>query len=152
MLIPLFPRMRLYVSGAWAHRHAVRRLVAKLEAAGHTITYDWTRAGVPGVPQPRTDAAITGIKLRRIAAASLAGIQAADAFVALMDHPTYPYRGTLSELGVAFGAGVPVFILTKGVHLTPEATYTRVALWHLVGSTIVTKGRELRAALARLRV
>jgi nucleoside 2-deoxyribosyltransferase len=137
--------MRLYVSGAWAHRHAVRRLMAKLVEAGHTMTYDWTRAGLP----PTGPAG--KVWLRAMAARELAGIRAADAFVALMDHPTYPYRGTLAELGVALGAGIPVFILTKGVHLQLDATYTRVALWHLGSTTVVSTGKELRTALGRVQ-
>ncbi len=89
----------------------------RLKAAGHTITFDWTR-----------DERRRGRKFRQWKAEQDAnGVMNADVLVVLL-----PGRyGTHTETGVAIGVGIPVYVL--GLPDT-ESIYWDHPLVHVVAS------------------
>jgi hypothetical protein len=86
--------LRIYVAGAFCDKAAVRRVQDALRAAGHTITLDWTW---------HEDGTKDAAALAADAAADVDGVARADAALFLFTQPTYAYRGTFTELGVALG-------------------------------------------------
>ena len=103
--------MRIYVASKWARRELTRDIMAELVKLGHTIAYDWTQ---------HKESKSSEKEYADEAAADVAGIRSADLFIADMDDPAYPYRGTFFEMGVAVGANIPVVIVTPYVAFDPK--------------------------------
>lgn len=101
--------MRIYVASSLQNWEKVRQLYARLESAGHRITYDWTAFGEAmfgdGSIQPVY--VRDSLHLQVAAMKELAGVRAADAFVLV----TNGGQGAYFEYGVAYGAGKPIVIL-----------------------------------------
>lgn len=110
-LLLLLLRMRIYVASKWARRELTRDIMAVLVTLGHTIAYDWTH---------HKETKSSEKEYADEAAADVAGIRSADLFIADMDDPAYPYRGTFFEMGVAVGANIPVVIVTPYVTFDPK--------------------------------
>ena len=91
--------MKIYVATKWENRQRARIVMADLKDLGHTITWDWTNDAGDGV-----------MNQRKQAINDYNGVIDADAVVLILEND-YPYEGTLVELGIALGAGKPVFIL-----------------------------------------
>jgi len=94
---PLTSGPFVYVAGKWADKASVRTVQSALVAAGMVVSHDWTASEEPGRPCEAATGDAT-------AAAT------SHAVVAVYSDPEYAYRGTNFELGVALGAGVPVFV------------------------------------------
>lgn len=90
--------MRVYVAGKYspATNERVREVQAALIAAGHTITYDWTRDEVVGATQAIND---------------MTGVLTADVFVLVAEAHDVVYCGAVAELGMALASGLPVYVL-----------------------------------------
>lgn len=103
--------LRVYVAGASAEVMLVRGYMARLRAAGITITHDWT----DDVVALGADASVLTREQRlSIAARDLAAIDAADVFWLLA--PTLPTRSTgcWVELGFALRAARRPRVLVSG--------------------------------------
>ncbi len=87
--------MKIYVASKYEERTQVRKLMDVLEAAGHTITYDWTSNEEDSASQAWHDAM---------------GVITAEAFVFLAEKDL-PYCGALVEMGIALGKGIPVYVV-----------------------------------------
>lgn len=92
--------MRVYVAGKFgpATNARVREVHATLIEAGHTITYDWT-----------TDQDGGGTAQQAIN--DMHGVLTADVFVLVAEDHSVVYCGAVAELGMALGAGLPVYVL-----------------------------------------
>lgn len=98
--------MKLYVASKFENQKEVRSAIARLRAAGHTITRDWTR----GKTWDWNDQAQVERYARAVAVADAQAVADADAFVFL----TYEYRtniGAFVEMGIALGLGKLVFVV-----------------------------------------
>jgi hypothetical protein len=87
--------MRIYVASKFENQARVQEVMAQLVAAGHEITYDWTRNAQVSAGQ---------------ALADVEGVLDAEAFVLIVEKEL-PYCGALVELGIALGAGIPIYLL-----------------------------------------
>lgn len=94
---------KLYVAGKFADGSYVNKHIEKLEALGYTITHNWTK--VEDSKEHTTD------ELAKYAAADIDGVVAADYLIVIITDPTYPYRGSCSELGAALALKKKVFVL-----------------------------------------
>lgn len=92
-------KMRLYVAGQWSKRNEISAAIEKLEAIGHTITHNWTKAQHF---RDKMDEAIADVN----------GVLAAEAVIVFMDDVNYPYRGSWTEIGVALGQKIPIYMIT----------------------------------------
>ena len=104
--------MRIYVAAKWEDRPRARIIMDRLIAAGHEITYDWTRAEQFSVVQASHDKQ---------------GVMTADALVFIAEKDL-SYKGAYVEFGMAIAIGLPVYIL--GHHIDqciftklPQVTY-----------------------------
>lgn len=90
--------MRIYVAGKYGPNTnaRVREVHTQLRAAGHVITYDWT-----GDEQVSTQQAMNDLN----------GVLTADAFVLIAESHDVTYTGSLVELGIALGIGLPIYLL-----------------------------------------
>lgn len=89
--------MKIYVAGKWEEKERVREVQEQLRAAGHTITHDWTMEPVGAV---RLDCALMDKQ----------GVLDAEAYVGVFEKDL-PYKGAMSELGIAVATGIPIYIL-----------------------------------------
>jgi Fe2+ transport system protein FeoA len=126
--------VRVFVASGWIERAGAAEVMRQLRALGCTITHDWT------VPQS-TDPA-------RTAALDLAGVRAAEVVVAVMAHPSYEYKGTFTEIGIALGARIPV-LLVSPFKDGNQAVCARNVYFH---SAELERCESVEALLAALRV
>lgn len=89
--------MKVYVAGKWEEKERVREVQEQLRAAGHTITHDWTSEPLGAVPL-------------ECALLDKEGVLSADAYVGVFEKDL-PYKGAMSELGIAIARGIPCYIL-----------------------------------------
>lgn len=87
--------MRVYVATKYELKDRAREEMLRLSRAGHSITYDWTLPEPPTVEQAILD---------------LRGVLDADVVVFIFEEER-KYAGSLVELGIALGAGKPVYII-----------------------------------------
>src|SRR4051812_27671723 len=92
--------MKLYVAAKWEDRPRARVIMDRLIAAGHTITYDWTRAEQFSIAQACHDKQ---------------GVMDADALVFIAEHD-YAFKGAYVELGMAVARGIPIYILGEAIN------------------------------------
>ncbi len=85
--------MKIYLAGKWTDKAGIREKMARIQALGHTITHDWTKA--------ETQKTLTQMKL--YAGLDVKGVIEADIVILLFEDNSYAYRGTFTELGVALG-------------------------------------------------
>ena len=98
--------MNIYVAGGFDHWRAIREIQALLRDAGHSITYDWTRAAEQverGNPEPRSS-------WPAIAEEEIYGVHEAQLLVVRLPGA----HGTHAELGAALACGVPVVLAYAG--------------------------------------
>lgn len=87
--------MKIYVAGASAEIEHIESIIAKLKAAGHTITHDWTvDVRAAGDASPDDD----GVR-ERAALADLRGVVSSD--LTWVRQPENPSTGAWVELGCA---------------------------------------------------
>jgi nucleoside 2-deoxyribosyltransferase len=102
-VLPDTPGVRLYFAGplfTTPERIWNAEVAAGLRAAGHDVF-------LPQEKEPGKDAA-------GIFAADVAGIERADALVAIMDGPD-PDSGTCWEVGYAYGVGKPIVLVRTDI-------------------------------------
>jgi nucleoside 2-deoxyribosyltransferase len=92
--------VNVYIATARVNTDAYHRTRQALEAAGHTITHDWTRDLPDQEPPPGGGLAALS--------ADLDGIDTADVVGALWHPAVY---GTLVEIGYALSGGKPVLLI-----------------------------------------
>lgn len=128
---------KLYVAGKFADGSYVNKHIEKLEALGYTITHNWTK--VEDSKEHTTD------ELAKYAAADIDGVVAADYLIVIITDPTYPYRGSCSELGAALALKKKVFVLYD---LPKESTgyYSNIFAKHALVSNFSSMS-DLIAAL-----
>ena len=102
--------MKVYVAGKWIEAPVINAVQARLVSMGHTITHDWTAVEGIGQRDIMTDEE-RNVYRAHCAQLDIAGVQNADAVLALMLDSTYPYRGTFTEIGCALGLGKWVIIV-----------------------------------------
>lgn len=92
--------MRVYVAAKFEDKERVRALYAKLRAAGHEITHDWTFETEEGMSGERLEH-----YLRDCAEDDLEGVSTADIFLM---YPHEQGKGEYVELGAALVFGKPI--------------------------------------------
>jgi nucleoside 2-deoxyribosyltransferase len=92
--------VNVYIATSTRNTDAYHRTRQALEAAGHTITHDWTRDLPDKDPPPGQGFAA--------ALADIRGVAAADVVVALWHPDVY---GTLVEIGYAIARSRPVLLV-----------------------------------------
>jgi len=97
--------VRLYVASAFVNKFEVQKVQKALRKDRHTITHDWTKESA--------DHLEAGSKeffeyLYKCGDADFFGVLNADALV-VVAHPAM--SDTKAELGIALGAGIPVYVL-----------------------------------------
>lgn len=55
-------------------------------------------------------------------------IQSAERLIVYVESDDFPLKGTLVEVGIALGAGIPIFIVAPGVEIE-EGTYRPIGSW-----------------------
>lgn len=132
--------MKFYLAGKCSEKETIRRIIAELEAMGHSVTHDWTqRVQVPGEIDPHRgreyvpDEEEPTWLLGRSAELDIEGIREADFAIFLMTDPEYAYRGTFTELGCALGLQKPCLILCPFVkgYCQSNCFYYHPAITHV---------------------
>lgn len=89
--------MKIYLAGRFPMKAELKKLGEELEKSGIEITMDWWNFEQKNALERSSDeSAEVGFK-------ELMGVINADAVVAIVDDPSYAYRGTLTEIGIAMG-------------------------------------------------
>lgn len=138
--------MKIYIATRLENHKQHNALRDLLVAAGHTLTYDWTKHGA--VWRSGKD------RIREVALSERAGVERADVVVVLLPGG----RGTHVELGMALAGNKPVIIWSPrpevfGAHPDTCAFYhdsgvrpVTGPLAHIVGILEYRDSRELKAA------
>lgn len=95
---------KIYVASKFEDKARVRDTYAKLRAAGHEITCDWTNEEVKDLPDDELFHTI-----REAAKADARGVFNADAVI-LFPHGNG--KGLFVELGIAVGRGIPIVVVS----------------------------------------
>lgn len=93
--------MKIYVAGKWEEKERVREIMSQLIEAGHTITHDWCAAESCGDNEERW---------KEHALNDKQGVLTAEAFVGVFEKDLR-YSGALTEMGMAAGMGIPIYIV-----------------------------------------
>lgn len=108
--------VNIYLAGCFNDREVMRERAAVLEGRGWDITHRWFDVSDEDVEKHGHDIPY----LKKHGELDADGVMQADVVVACMEHCTYPYRGTWTEVGIAIGKGVPVVLfcpsVVDGVH------------------------------------
>ncbi len=97
--------MRIYIAGSWYEQDAYRKAKGEIEAAGHTVTHDWTTFE-GGALNDHPDA---GFFLRS-AKYDFYGVWQAQVLVLLND---WKCGGAYTELGIALGRFTSIFVVGR---------------------------------------
>ena len=90
--------MHIYVAGKFTEQDQVRGVADALESKGHTITKKWWEL-------EQSDASTrSAMEARRVGLAEMEGSAACEVMVVFLTDPSYPYKGTLCEMGIALGS------------------------------------------------
>jgi hypothetical protein len=95
--------MQIYVGAKWEEKPRVRALYARLRAAGHVITHDWTQEndeGLLGNARLRYHLTCAGQDIHAVIRAEL---------VVILPHPQG--KGMYAELGAALALQRPILIV-----------------------------------------
>ena len=91
--------IQVYVATKFENKDQTRHVIARLEAAGYHVTYDWTQSEQFSQEQ---------------AIADLRGVLQAD-FVVVLAEQHVAYKGTYVELGAALASGTTVYLVGNGM-------------------------------------
>jgi len=94
--------MKFYVASKFENTKNVKAAIAKLTEAGHTVTYDWTKA----LTNNNEDEALKCV----------GGVRDADFIVALLQR-SLKYKGTIAEIGMAIALNKRICIIGDFIHL-----------------------------------
>lgn len=120
--------IQLYVAGGWIHRASLKGVMQSLRNSGFGVTSGWIE---------RENGDYSPKALAEDAKADFEEIRDADVLVAIMDDPTYAYRGSFTEIGYALGLGRHVIIVcplerreSEGNWTYSHTCATNVFFWH----------------------
>lgn len=94
----------VYVATRWARRAEARETMARLRAAGHHITHDWTHEDSAEGMEPAAQAE----HFAACARTDVLGVTQADVLLLLHDPAA---RGAFVELGIALGREMRVIVV-----------------------------------------
>ncbi len=118
--------MKFYVAGKFTDAARIRWYMDRIEELGHTITEDWTPNYKKTVAP---DFAVSNSYMSNCALKDMIGVKTADVLLAIMDDPSYEYKGTWTEIGMAIGAGKNVAIFHPMAY--GESEQTKNVFFHL---------------------
>lgn len=120
--------MKFYVAGKFGERGAIRELMNKLEANGHTITKDWTvdEEDVAGFPIINVVEDIYGIRI-------------ADAYIGVFLNE-HNYKGALVEMGVSLGLRKPTYIIGHATDACVFNSHPLVKQFDTIGDFLIWAG------------
>lgn len=95
--------VKAYLATAFKNKAQFHELKSLLEAAGHTVTHDWTTEDETKVPEEQKP-----IYLMKCAMADVLGVCSADVLI-LIAKPNM--AGALVEFGIAIASSIPVLVL-----------------------------------------
>jgi hypothetical protein len=123
----------VYLAGEF-HSPLIPKYYERLSSIeGVKITHNWTLER----DKPREEAAQFDIE----------GVCSCHIFLAVMDNPTYPYRGTFTELGAALALGKPILLVspeTPYIDASSNCFFWHPSIFHL--SSFEAAERLLRCA------
>jgi len=140
--------VKFYLAGGFLEKEMISGYMRKLEAAGHEITCDWTKAEA-AVPGKTSDADLTDQEQRRFAMQDLQGVKDAD----IVWHLVAEYkgsRGAYVEVGYALALRMPLRPLGEGGIVIASGRDVRKSIFHsLCDSTFGTHDQALHWLLTR---
>ncbi len=116
--------MKVYVAGKFTEAKRIREVQAAVVAAGHSISFDWTKNKYEeGRPMH--------LQAMHFAELDVKGVADADCVVAVLEDPVYEYRGTFTEIGIAIGQNKPVIVLSPtGRTMDSRVAYSTNVFFH----------------------
>lgn len=93
--------MKIYIAGKWEEHALIGTYAQRLEAAGHTITLPWFRLHLVNVDLPKA------------AAEDVQGVADATTCIFIFER-VLPYKGAMTELGLAIAQGKRIIIVGTG--------------------------------------
>jgi hypothetical protein len=101
---------KIYVAGASAEVDLIAQYITKLEAAGYSITLNWTKSVLAYRAAGITEAALRGVEQLHYASQDLIGVYDADFVWLLAPAQSNTSVGAWVELGAAYARGIPVLV------------------------------------------
>lgn len=102
--------MKIYVAGKWNDSQTINEVQNILISQGHSITHDWTKnEGSKNITEMTNEEKIEF--KRNCADLDIEGVKNCDLLIAIMNDPSYAYRGTFTEIGCALGLSKKVIIV-----------------------------------------
>jgi nucleoside 2-deoxyribosyltransferase len=112
-----FAAMRVYVAGRFADAERLDNLAKSLtDDHGCTITHNWMTFQC----EDKAEHAVV------CAEKDVQGVKTADVVFMVMDHATYAYRGTFTELGIAVALDKTIIMVTSD-----QCACSQNVFWHL---------------------
>lgn len=105
--------MKLFISGKFNDKTIIRKYMDVFEKMGHTITFDWTSYEKNAAdPKEMGVAAVEDINGVRDDSftESETKLSVSDVHVIIITDKSYPYKGTLYELGCSLGLKKPIWM------------------------------------------
>lgn len=97
--------MKYYLACKFNCKDQINKVAEKLEEHGHEITCKWWNI------EQKKATERTFEESREVGQIEIDSILNCDYLVCFLTDSTYPYKGTLCEIGIAIGAGVKVIIV-----------------------------------------
>lgn len=94
--------MKFYIAGKWTEKNTIQLWIKTMQDMGHVITHNWTLIEESD-KKSYEDCA-------RFAEFDVNGVRDADVLIIVITDPSYPYRGTCCELGIALALNKQVMI------------------------------------------
>lgn len=113
---------KVYVAGAFDNKHRINEIQNLLKTKGYEITHDWTLSKENLVQEGYKE------QRRLDAINDLQGVLHADIVVCVFENPTYSYRGTCVEMGIALGLRkdiIALFLPWISSSMDESSTYRR---------------------------
>ena len=116
-------KRKLYVAGRFSSGRRISTIANDLNEAGLDVVSTWHSCGRRG-GNPSL--------WKHCAKMDLSEIETADAFLAIMDDPSYAYRGTFTEMGFAIANKKTVVIVSPATHTEYTGLYvaSNAFFWH----------------------
>jgi hypothetical protein len=99
---------KVFVAGKYGDRLLLRERMKALHNLGYVITHDWTYIDADTNTDTNTDKKISK---QDIAMMDVNGVKTCDILIVILDDKNYPYRGTMTELGIAIGLNKKIFVV-----------------------------------------
>lgn len=115
--------MKVYVAGKWEDRAEVSDIMRILEGMGFNITCDWTDHKYEDEAYPQ-----------QYCMDDIQGVKDADLYLGIFI-ADYHYQGSLVEMGIALGVGIPVWLFgnkADGCIFSNHPSVRKFSKWHEV--------------------